>query len=743
VCGLLCVSPIVLSADGTRTWTQAKYEEFSKGTATNLAIRSNGSLELAMETRQVLATPSTYIWAIAVDEGGNVYAAGGSPARVYRIAPDGNASVIFEAKELQVQAVVVAGGAVYAATSPDGKVYRIDHKTPDAAARNKSTAEAAKPAKAEKDAMPVDPAWAATEVFAPKAKYIWALVADAQGNVYVATGDPGEIHKLTAAGEHSLLFKSDETHIRALALDGKGNVIAGSDGSGLVYRVSPSGEAFVLYSAPKKEITAIAVDANGDIYAAGAGEKRAGPATGTAIPLLPAAGGTSPGIVIQPQAAMPVGGANQVGIPGLGQLFFPGSTGTGSEIYRIAADGTPVRFWSSHDDLAYALAAGSGRILAGTGNRGRILVVNGVDEFADAGKLSSAQITALAWARNGVLYAATSNLGKIFAIGPKSANEGTFESEVFDSKTYSRWGRVEFRGAGNVELFVRAGNVDNPDRNWSPWKKVELEKDAMAQVPVARFAQWKAVLHSGSVSPRVDSVGLNYLPRNVAPIVDEVTVQLGVRYQVQAKTTGSSGSAESSSAALPHFESAPSSTHDRDAIGVKWNAHDDNDDQLVYSLYYRGDGESQWLLLKDNLTDKAYSFDASLLPDGGYTVKVLASDAPSHAPGEALTASKESARFEVDTTPPRIEDLAASLEGSQIRVRFRAADSFSPIGKAECSIDAGEWRYVEPVGQISDSKTELYDFKMPAPSGPEHVIVVRVYDRYENVGAAKTVWKQK
>jgi len=39
-------------------------------------------------------------------------------------------------------------------------------------------------------------------------------------------------------------------------------------------------------------------------------------------------------------------------------------------------------------------------------------------------------------------------------------------------------------------------------------------------------------------------------------------------------------------------------------------------------------GESRWLLLKDNLTDKFYSFEASLLPDDGYTFKVVASDAP-------------------------------------------------------------------------------------------------------------------
>ncbi len=116
----------------------------------------------------------------------------------------------------------------------------------------------------------------------------------------------------------------------------------------------------------------------------------------------------------------------------------------------------------------------------------------------------------------------------------------------------------------------------------------------------------------------------------------------------------------------------PPSTRDRDSIGVKWTVHDDNDDQMVYSVYYRGDGETRWLLLKDNLTDKFYSFDASLLPDGGYTVEVVASDAPSHSPGQALTSTRDSARFEVDTTPPRIDDLKAAVEGAQIHVTFRA-----------------------------------------------------------------------
>ena len=203
------------------------------------------------------------------------------------------------------------------------------------------------------------------------------------------------------------------------------------------------------------------------------------------------------------------------------------------------------------------------------------------------------------------------------------------------------------------------------------------------------------------------------------------------------------------SAAPPasHFDSPVPSTHDRDSIGVKWSAHDENDDQLVYSVYYRGDGETRWLLLKDNVTDKAYSFDASLLPDGGYTIKVIASDAPSHSPGEALTASRESRRFEVDTTAPRIENLTASIEGGQIHVRFRAEDGFSTIKRAEFSVDAGDWKYVDPVGTALRFEDRRLRLQSSARSrercGIEHVVVVRVYDKYDNMGAAKTVLRGK
>jgi sugar lactone lactonase YvrE len=729
-------------AEGTRTWEQSTFDELLKGTPKGVALRSEGGLELAPAFKAIATTPSTYIWSIASDSAGNVYAAAGSPARVYRITTDGEITTIFEPQELQVQTLVIdkKSSIIYAATAPDGKVYRL---TPGRTAPVKGAAAAQSDAKN---------SWSATPYFDPGSKYIWDIVVDNAGALYVATGDHGEIYKVTANGQHSLFFKSDEVHIRVLAVDPRGNLIAGSDGSGLVYRIAPNGEAFVLYSAPKKEITALAIDLAGNIYAAAAGEKRAGTASGTATIALgspaqasPAPGGNINVTTTPSPSSSALSPSSPFPAPGVG------ATG-GSEIYRIAPDGAPQRWWSSHEDLVYALSFDQkGRLLAGTGNRGHIFVINGVDDFTDLIKASATQITAFAAAPGGGLYASGSNLGKIFVLGPAPESEGVYESDVFDAHAFSMWGRASMRSIGNVELYARSGNVDNPDRNWSQWAQVDMASGSELKVPPARFVQWKSVLRAGSPGPRVDDVMLNYLPRNVAPEIDEIVVQPGFRYQPIQHATAS----ETSTTGQSHFDSAPPAVRDRDSVAIRWSARDDNDDQLIYSVYYRGDGESRWLLLKNNLTERFYSFDASLLPDGGYTVKVIASDAPSHSPGDGLYAERVSSRFEVDATAPAIDGLTAALDGKRIHVRFHASDSFSPIKRAEYSLDGGDWQFVEPIGQLSDSKMEEYDFRVSIPQSDspvppmvestanDHVIVVRVYDRYDNLATAKTLLRGK
>jgi outer membrane protein assembly factor BamB len=719
-------------AEGTRQWKESGYDDFERGTARGVAIRSTGQLELAPAFKAIYTSPSTFIWAITADKDGVVYAATGAPARVYRFTPDGKSAVIFEPKELQVQSVALGqDGAVYAATSPDGKVYRITRKSGGSAAA---------------------PEFAAETFFDPKTKYIWDLAFDAQGRLYIATGDNGEIYRVEKNGQGAVFFKSDEAHIRVLAFDPRGNLIAGSDGSGLVYRISPAGEGFVLYSAPKKEITALAVDTAGNIYAAGTGEKRAAQ-PGTAPP-QPPAGVTPP--------APPAGG------PFIGNVNL-----AGSDVYIVAPDGSPRKIWSSREDIVYALAFdAAGRVLAGTGNKGRIYAIEKNGDFTDLLRASANQVSAFSKAPSGGLYCSSSNLGKIFLMGNNSEAEGSFESDVQDAHIFSRWGRAEVRGRGNFELFARSGNVDNPDRNWSAWSRIDLNKDARTEVPAARFIQWRAVLKPANPPTQIGDVAINYLSKNVAPVVDDVAVQVGARFQPQPHISAPETIAVNLGPPPQQFpnmhaDNPPTATRDRGSVAVRWAAHDENDDNLVYSVYYRGENEREWKLLKSGLTDKFYSFESGLLPDGGYTVRVVASDAPSHSPEDTLSDEKESLRFEIDNTAPRIENLAARLEGQELHVTFHAADDASPIKRAEYSIDAGDWQYVEPVGALSDSKAENYDFSVlmpnvaPVPEEPvnqkrkkgkpapatapapfaEHVVVVRVYDRSDNVATAKYVTK--
>ena len=132
---------------------------------------------------------------------------------------------------------------------------------------------------------------------------------------------------------------------------------------------------------------------------------------------------------------------------------------------------------------------------------------------------------------------------------------------------------MEVRGSGNFELFARSGNVDNPDRNWSPWKKVDLRKDLPVGCALRRAScSGRRCCIPGTQLPVIDSVTLNYLPKNVAPEVDDVTCHGGCAHSCRHAHRA----AQTSDAKLMtrRFPTVP----DKHSIAVKWKAHDENDD---------------------------------------------------------------------------------------------------------------------------------------------------------------------
>jgi len=373
----------VANAQGTRLWTQTRLEEFEKGTPQGVALTNNGEIREGPGLKEVVTTPSTFVWSVAVDKSGTAYVGTGSPATVLRIGADGKPVTLFETKELAVQVVRVGpDGNIYAATLPSGKIYKLK---PGAAAKQteadatvvfdaSSVAEKAKDSKPapktetdkgkdppdkDKDKTKDKSDDKATDKDDDKAetkRYIWDMTFDTTGRLYIATGGPAAIYRVDPAKTDQApqeFFKSDEQHIRVFAWDAKGNLIAGTDGTGLVYRISPEGKGYVLFEAPRREIPALAIAADGTIFAASVGDKTRNP-----LPPLPVQGaGMVTVTVIQPGSLQAANASS--------------SAPDGTEIYAIEEGQAPRKVWSGKDEIVYGLAARTDGVLAITGNRKR------------------------------------------------------------------------------------------------------------------------------------------------------------------------------------------------------------------------------------------------------------------------------------------------------------------------------------------------------------------------------------
>jgi hypothetical protein len=755
--GLLAIAalaPIAVRAEHTRYWRQANFSEFEKGTAHGVAIRSDGELAPAPKFDSFADPNLAYLWALRLDSHGRLYAAGGSDAKVLRFDDQGKATTVFESPELVAQAIAFdAKDNLFVGTSPDGKVYQV---TPDG---KKSV------------------------FFDPKTKYIWALALDSRGALFVATGDKGQVFVVTPDGKGQLFYQSAERHARSLAFDSKGNLLIGTEPDGLILRVDvvrktpqaapEAGTAFVIYETNNAEVTSLIGDSAGNLYAASIGEKTRPegiphinlPSLPPQLPAPSAAPATAnPGVVVsqaQPPAQQSISSYSSSAV----------SSSHGAEVVKIAPDGSPETLWTSREDLVFALGLSpAGKILLGTGDNGAVIELEGNDVYASVAKAASAQVTDFVAASDGRIFVATANPGKIFTLGPGYQSNGSFESDTFDAKIFSRWGRLTWWGEngateGKVAFYVRSGNASSADENWSAW--AGPYKDAAAartECPSARFVQWKAVFldTDKGLPPNISWVSLAYQPKNVAPVIDDIAIQdPGIRVVGFPEQQGGPGTAAPVQLKYPRspvgnssfsvvtaeassrgsqMEVPPQGFAQKGYQSVLWSAHDENDDDLVFAIYYHGEGEQNWRLLKDKLTQRHYSWDTTSMPDGAYYLKIVASDSPSNPPDQALSAERVSDRWLVANTPPRIENLRAGSGLLNTRASFEAISSSGAIARAEYSIDAGDWQIVFPADVLSDSPNESYAIQLPGLPPGEHTLAVQVIDHARNVTAAKVTF---
>lgn len=708
LCTFLALAALLFAVE-TKVWEHAEQADFEKGTLAKLSLSSDGRLTTAPVLREVYDPSLAFLWAVARDSKGNLYAGGGgvggSKSKLVIVDSAGKARTLAELDGMLIQALVIdKQDRVYAATSPDGKVYRVD-------------------------------AAGKAEVFYdPNAKYIWALAFSSRGDLFVATGDQGEIHRVAPDGTGSVFYRTEEAHVRSLAVDARDNLIAGTDPSGLVLRVGQDGRGFVLYEAPKREITAVAVAADGTVYAAGVGVKA--PMTAPAV-TAPRQGQGGPAAII-------------MATPGGGPANAATAVQGGSEIYRVQPDGYARKVWTHAQDVVYALAFDAGgKVIVGTGNRGNIYRLDSDRSYTRLAGVAPSQVTGLATGPGGRIYAVTGNIGEIFSLGPEREPSGTLESEVLDANAFSYWGRMSslFSGQGAVTFETRSGNVSRAQKDWSPWAKLSGDR---VTSPAARFLQYRATVAGAA---ELYDVTAAYEMKNVAPVV-EIVESTQVNYKFPAPSASSASTPPNltlpalgrasggSSASRPATDTgvSPALTYSRGSIGARWLANDDNGDTLLFKIEIRGENETVWKPLRENLRERYYSWDSTAFPDGKYHVHVTASDAPSNTPEQVLSGSRESDRFLIDNTPPEITGLAGTANGAKIDVRMHAKDALNALSKAEYSVNGGDWKVAEPTTRITDSEEHDYRFQVERGQG-EVTIAVRVKDAYENEAVAKTVVK--
>jgi hypothetical protein len=712
-------------------WENFSQEDLLKGTFSCVSLSWDGKLFLAPAYDLVFDTQQPFIFSMVRDKAGNLYLGTGHEGKVFKVDPQGNGTLYYQAKELDVLALALdSADVLYVGTSPDGKVYKVTGPNQ------------------------------ATEYCNPEDKYIWSMLFDDGGNLYVGTGSRGTLLKVDRTGKKSTFYQSGDSHITALAKGSSGSILAGTSPGGLVLEIKPDGKGFTLLDTPMEEVHSLVVDRFGTIYVVSASSRglQAKPAD------------TKTGADLTPPLSM----ATIQALSGLSDKSRQGATasvtvtagdkessaGAKAAVVAISKDGSSETLYTSREQMIYDLVArDDGTVLASLGGKGRLISIDTTKQVTVVTDTPEEDVTRLVSSGNTV-WAAASNRGKLYKLQPQLAQSGTFESKVNDAKTVASWGRISWRaanpGGGAVELSTRTGNTEKPDNTWSAWSSAYTTGAGQAITsPRARYLQWRATFKRGGAATgpadALERVQMAYLQQNLRPQVVSINLlPFGVALQKQPALQASSMGLNVTSSDGQPLNSPRGRDRDKQALPPRqvlqpgaqaftWKASDDNDDALVYQLYFKGEGESDWKLLEKNLTDSFCTLDSSSLPDGVYTLKVVASDEPSNPYGKFLVGELVSPPFVIANSTPAVEMVSHKLSGRKVDVQFRSRVSTGHIYSAEFSIDGGEWFLVFPVDGIADSPQEDFQFTTPELSIGEHLISLRSTDANGTTGTARLV----
>ncbi|MDW8247393.1 MAG: hypothetical protein RMJ84_12555 [Sandaracinaceae bacterium] len=681
-----------VAAVSTRAFEFDDASSFAGGELRDAAIRSSGEVVASVGVERVSLPPEVgLVLSVARGSDGVVYLGTDDNGRIYRVLKD-RVELFAETGQLLVTAMALAeDGTLYAATLPEVRIHAITTRGPSAPQVRElvSLAEAALRLRPSPDGgldagtVGKAPDGGVAEGIGPAVvEAVWDLLWDGRTKrLYAATGPEGQLFAIDTQGQVSLLWDAPAAHLLSLALAEDGSLFVGTSDDAVVARVRGPGRVEIVWDFPGNEITALA-QRDGILYVASNEFSEPPP---------------------PPPLKRGSGGRAQRPRPGKGRVWL------------LGAEGRPERIWSSDEAHVTRLEAAQNRVLyAALGQQGRIVRIEADRSHSIWIDVDERQVLALGLTASEPFFI-TGDGAAFYRVRPGIPSRPQWTSKVLDAEFTARWGGVQWRGSGRIEVQGRSGNTERPDENWSAWS-APIDAPGPLSIPPARFVQLRVTLASPDAVLR--ALTLYYLPQNQRPVLSEVTAK--VRRRQEGETP------------LPSPQ-----------IPLSWKVDNPDGDRLRFRLRFREETQSVWRdILREGevLSSTEYNWNTIALPDGYYVVEVEASDEPSNPDQYILRSRLASEPILVDNTPPQILDI----EVRNTRIRGRVRDGMGPITRLEISIDGGEYRLIFPEDELFDSREERFDIDVLAITTlarflvpGSHIASIRAFDAAGNSASAE------
>ncbi|HIE52774.1 MAG TPA: hypothetical protein EYP85_13550 [Armatimonadetes bacterium] len=653
-----------------KTWVQTSKEDFATGEFEGTYLSGQGEVVLAPAVEPLAQPPCARAWQQAVDAAGNVYVGSWAEGKLFRIAPNGETTEVFDGDEVGVHAVAIHEDTVYFAGIPSGTVYRL--------------------AEGEVSKLVTLPVL-----------YVWALAAGHTGQLYAGTGPEGRVYRISPQGEFEEVFQAPDRHVLALTVGPDNCVYLGTYPKGKVYRLDPAAGARSLFEMPQTAVLSIAVDRQGNVYA----------------------GGTPKGRVykITPQGmAKRVLEVKEKHIYALladaaGNVYV--GTGEEGKVYRLAPDETVSLLYEPEEPYVLHLARrGEGPLFATTAGSGRVLRLN-----LDGG-------------RQGTYLSPVHDAGTVARWGllrweraPVPGTQITFQTRTGNTalpdEGWSDWSppyaadygspiasppgryiqyRANFYASGQGPAILRRVQVFYRTFNQPP--KLTFKEPKTGQALAG-----KVTLRWSAEDPDKDTLTYEvfYSPD------DGVTwTKIGEKGREEKAAEQPSKQKEEQPAKQQEKKEEPSSprpTPEGPAeSAVQWAAGEGKGGQVVAVAEGKGEAPKEEKAEKappgraeaakeekpvpekeKPLTKASLEWDTTKVPDGHYRLKVVASDRTSN-PDDPQSVEVITEPFAVDNTEPvillfpeRVQTAIKKAQGQPVRLRITLNDATTHLTSAE------------------------------------------------------------